>query len=295
MERFDQLLTKYDRTQKQYLINGFRVNFIGELTSFESPYIKTFTQNLEILFSKLSKELDVGRIAGSGPFHTATSPSFRTPPVGIVPKKIPNEFRLIHHLSYPKGLSVNDSGRLRFSTTDGFTLIVASWVIRAGWREFKDLYWNLKPANSSWIHIFDAFSLKRVTYEFKDQIDTLNRECKEFRDQFLEHLNLSCLVMTNAKPDLCKFWVCERENVTVPTPLYSLPEIEFCKARSQASFRKDSQFAVKRSVTLRELQSLIGPLNFCCSVVTPGHAFLRCIDLTAGVTCPHHHIRRLNT
>ena len=41
MERFDQLLTNYDRTQKQYLINGFRVNFIGELTSFESPYIKS--------------------------------------------------------------------------------------------------------------------------------------------------------------------------------------------------------------------------------------------------------------
>ena len=63
------------------------------------------------------------------------------------------------------------------------------------------------------------------------------------------------------EPDLCKFWVCERENVTVPTPLYSLPEIEFCKARSQVSFRKDSQFAVKRSVTLRELQSLIGPFG----------------------------------
>ncbi|CAH3137158.1 unnamed protein product, partial [Porites lobata] len=34
------------------------------------------------------------------------------------------------------------------------------------------------------------------------------------------------------------------------------------------------QFAQKRSVTLRELQSLIGLLNFCCSVVTPGRAFL---------------------
>ena len=205
MEGFDQLLTNYDRTQKQYLINSFRVNFIGELTSFESPYIKKFTQNLEILFSKLPKELDVGRIAGSGPFHTATSPSFRTSPVGIIPKKIRNEFRLTHHLSYPKGLSVNDSGRLRLSTKDEFTLIAASWVIRAGWREFKDLYWNSKPANSSRIHIFDAFFLKRVTYEFKDQIDKLNLECKELRDQFLENLNLSCLVMTNAKPYLCTF------------------------------------------------------------------------------------------
>ena len=29
-------------------------------------------------------------------------------PLGVVPKKNPGEFRLIHHLSYPKGYSVND-------------------------------------------------------------------------------------------------------------------------------------------------------------------------------------------
>ena len=34
--------------------------------------------------------------------------------------------------------------------------------------KLKDLYRNSKPANSSWIHIFDAFFLKRVTYEFKE-------------------------------------------------------------------------------------------------------------------------------
>ena len=33
-------------------------------------------------------------------------PLFRV--LGVVPKKTPGEFRLIHHLSYPKGSSVND-------------------------------------------------------------------------------------------------------------------------------------------------------------------------------------------
>ena len=52
------------------------------------------------------------------------------------------------------------------------------------------------------------------------------------------------------------------------------------------------QYYKKRSVTLRELQSLIGLLNFGCSVVVPGCAFLRhLIDLTSGLTHPHHHIR----
>ena len=30
-------------------------------------------------------------------------------PLGIVPKKEPNAFRLIHHLSFPKGESINDA------------------------------------------------------------------------------------------------------------------------------------------------------------------------------------------
>jgi hypothetical protein len=50
---------------------------------------------------------------------------------------------------------------------------------------------------------------------------------------------------------------------------------------------------IKKS-RLRELQSLIGILNFACSVVPPGRAFLRrLIDLTIGLSKPHHH-RRLN-
>ena len=37
------------------------------------------------------------------PFHP-----FRVSPLGLVPKKSPGEFRLIHHLSFPRGYSVND-------------------------------------------------------------------------------------------------------------------------------------------------------------------------------------------
>ena len=48
----------------------------------------------------------------------------------------------------------------------------------------------------------------------------------------------------------------------------------------------------RKKVTLRELQSLIGPLNFACSVVQPGRAFLRrLIDLTIGIQSPSHKIR----
>ena len=45
-------------------------------------------------------------------------------------------------------------------------------------------------------------------------------------------------------------------------------------------------------VTIRDLQLLIGILNFACTVIVPCRAFLRrIIDMIVGVQKPHHHIR----
>ena len=49
-------------------------------------------------------------------------------------------------------------------------------------------------------------------------------------------------------------------------------------------------FQARHSVCVKELQSLIGLLNFMCQVVVPGHM----IDLTIGVKKPHHHIHLLS-
>lgn len=43
-----------------------------------------------------------------GPFRTPLFATFLTSPLGVAPKEDPSEFRLIHHLSHPKGHSVND-------------------------------------------------------------------------------------------------------------------------------------------------------------------------------------------
>jgi hypothetical protein len=53
-----------------------------------------------------------------------------------------------------------------------------------------------------------------------------------------------------------------------------------------------SEMRVRRKVTLRELQLLIGLLNFAYCVVQPGIAFLRrLIYRTKGIQQPHFHIR----
>ena len=52
-----------------------------------------------------------------------------------------------------------------------------------------------------------------------------------------------------------------------------------------------ANFQRRKSCTLKELQSLIGTLNFACKVIPPGRPFLqRMIALTRKVSKAHHHI-----
>lgn len=47
-----------------------------------------------------------------------------------------------------------------------------------------------------------------------------------------------------------------------------------------------------RKVTLRQIQSLLGHLNFACRVVSPGRPFCgRLGKLAAGLRLPHHRVR----
>ena len=83
--------------------------------------------------------------------------------------------------------------------------------------------------------------------------------------------------------------VMEAHGIEIDSALmqYRLPSDKLNKARDLLI-----QFSKRRKVTLKEMQSLIGFLQFACKAVAPGRTFLRhLIDLTVGVSCPHHHIR----
>ena len=55
----------------------------------------------------IAKELTLGRI--EGPFNSPPLDNFCTSPIGLVPKKEPGAFRVIHNLSYPHDTSINSS------------------------------------------------------------------------------------------------------------------------------------------------------------------------------------------
>ena len=69
--------------------------------------MRSACENLNIVWEKINNEIIAGRVAG--PFSLPPFENFRVSPIGLVPKKEPSEFRLIHHLSYPPGDSVNDN------------------------------------------------------------------------------------------------------------------------------------------------------------------------------------------
>jgi len=91
------------------------------------------------------------------------------------------------------------------------------------------------------------------------------------------------------------------EKTVGPSAVLSFAGIELDTMRSVACLPHDkvmrctsmlSDHLKRKKVTLRESQSLIGLLNFACSVVLPGGAFLRrLIDLTIGISHPQYFIK----
>ena len=108
--RLEPLLRGYDPAIATYLVNGFRfgfsIRYFGDKVTCRSKNLKSAFENPREVTNKLNKEVLSGRIIG--PFDTPPFKDFRISPLGLVPKKVPGEFRLIHHLSFLEGSSVND-------------------------------------------------------------------------------------------------------------------------------------------------------------------------------------------
>lgn len=335
VDRLKFFLHGYDRALANYLIDGFRfgfrVNFVGERLAYESPNLKSAIDQPDLVQAKLSKECAAGRIVG--PFTTPPFPNLRTSPLGIVPKKDPSEFRLIHHLSYPDGSSVNDFIPDVYSTVKyasvgdasksikqlGRGCFMAKTDVKSAFRivpihpadysllgmKWANLYYfdrTLPMGLSSSCSIFEAVStaLEWISSHHLGATSVLH-----ILDDFL----FIAPTKDQCRRDLSNFVsLCEYigvplapEKTVGPSSVLQFAGIILDSERMEARLPDDkltrcrralTDFLARRSVCLKELQSLIGLLNFTCLVVVPGRAFLRrLIDLTKGVRKPYHHIR----
>ena len=292
-----------------YLIDGFRfgfrVHFVGERLAYESPHLKSALEQ---------PECNAGRILG--PFTTPPFSNFRTSPLGIVPKKDPSGFRLIHHLSYPNGSSVNDFIPDFYSTVKyasvgdasksikrlGRGCFMAKTDVKSAFRivpihpadysllgmKWENLYYfdrTLPLGLSSSCSIFEAVSsalewisvhqlrASSVLHILDDFLfivpttDQCNRDLANFVS-LCEYLGVPLAPQKTVGPEtVLQFAGIILDSIHMEA---RLPDKKLTKCR-----RTLTDFLAPRSVCLRELQSLIGLLNFTCLVVVPGHAFLR--------------------
>lgn len=86
--------------------NGFSLHYTGPRLPSDAKNLQSVNTNMDIVREKITNEVKNGRMAG--PFQFRPMSTLRVSPLGLIPKKTPGEFRLIHHLSYPEGCSVND-------------------------------------------------------------------------------------------------------------------------------------------------------------------------------------------
>lgn len=281
--------------------------------------------------TKLLPELHSNRV--KGPFSVPPFPNLRISPIGLVPKKSPGQFRLIHHLSYPEGNAINDFiepalTSVHYSTFDdaaakllqlGHGALFAKTDIDSAFRlipihpddhcllgfRFDNQYYYdtcLPMGASSSCAIFERFSsalqfaaethlgIQHIVHILDDFLFLSSAEsasCQNDLDRFLQfcqHIGVPIkLDKTESARTVITFMGLELDSVRMEA---RLPVDKLTKVRDQLS-----NMSRTRKVTLKELQSLLGLLNFCCQVVPPGRCFLRRLtDLTCKVTKPHHKI-----
>ena len=319
----------------QYLLDGFtygfRLGYTGPRISSSSPNLKSCVDDPATVHKKLHQELQAHRVRG--PFCRPPFPNLKVSPIGLVPKKTPGEFRLIHHLSYAKGTSVNDFietslASVSYSSFDDATskvltlgpgTILAKTDIDSAFRlipihpddhcrlgfRFNELFYFdtcLPMGVSSSCAIFERFSsglqfaaethlnIQHIVHILDDFLFLSSDEaasCQSDIDSFLRFCDYIGVPIKKEKTESARtvitFMGLELDSVAMEA---RLPADKLSKVRGKLLHLSRS-----RNVTLKELQSLLGLLNFCCQVVLPGRCFLRrLIDLTKNVTKPNHRI-----
>lgn len=99
-----------NRDDAETLRNGFLYGFCIPFVYSDSPFflenLKSARGHTEVLRQKMQTKVNLGRM--EGPLKELPFYNLRISPLGVIPKKEVDKFRLIHHLSFPKGSSVND-------------------------------------------------------------------------------------------------------------------------------------------------------------------------------------------
>ena len=132
-----------DKEFVHYLTHGFHFGFstgyTGTHITRHAPKLHSAMSHPHVINEYISNECAVGRTAG--PFLSPPFSTFTVSPLGAVPKKRSKKWRLIMHLSYPSGNSVNDGidiadFPLRYSMVSMPWTPSCNWVVTLSWQNW---------------------------------------------------------------------------------------------------------------------------------------------------------------
>ena len=304
---------------------------MGPRKASSSGNLKLCRDHPDVVMQKIATEVKAHHV--KGPFPHAPFSDMKISPIGIVPKKVAGQFRLIHHLSFPHGESVNDFSYPSFSSiqyasfddavdcliklgrhtqmakTDidsAFRLIPIIKIDHPllGFKLGGNFYYDscLPFGASSSCAIFEAFSsalewaaiykcnIEHIIHILDDFLifdPPFNNRCNDKLSIFLKmcfDIGVPIKKEKTEQATTCiTFMGLELDSVAMEA---RLPQDKLEKLRHLLHV-----FSHKRKIKLKDLQSVLGLLNFCCKVVVPGRCFLRRLyDLTKSVTNPNHRI-----
>ena len=105
-----ELLNGYNPDIAAFLVSGFENGFstgcIDLPAGRAADNLPSCSDAPTVIDEYVQTELRAGRLAG--PYPPGHPTILKISPIGLVPKKAPGSFRIIHHLSFPAGTSVND-------------------------------------------------------------------------------------------------------------------------------------------------------------------------------------------
>jgi hypothetical protein len=311
--------------------DGFSLGFEGPQVSYTVGNMSSTKEHPEVVKEYLDTEVTLGRVLG--PFENPPFPDFRCSPIGVVPKKDKNKFRLIMNLSAPKGLSVNDfidkeRYSLSYVTVDnaidqvvsvGRGCLLSKVDVEAAFRivPVNPVHWNLlgfsfqgrfyvdtvlSMGGRSSPAIFDAIA------KAAEWICVNNHHI-----EFLIHLLDDFLSVerpgsegTALKKILKAFSSLgipvNEKKVEGPTTCLEFLGISLDTGEMEARLSPEKiaklkelvlSFRGRKKCTQKELLSLVGSLSFACRVIRPGRSFLSRLIALAYSVRELHHMIRI--
>ena len=127
-------LLEYDKVDDAMLLmqgfsEGFRLQYTGSRVSVDAKNLISAEVHKTETLIKLRKEVELGRMLG--PFKNKPISTLRISPIGLVEKPDNGGWRLITHLSFPSGNSVNDFideefCKVKYSSFDNVVEMISS-------------------------------------------------------------------------------------------------------------------------------------------------------------------------